>query len=331
MVTINDIAKIANVSASTVSRVLNGKGRISEAKKKEILKIADELSYVPNYHAKCMIKENVFTIGFIAPDITNPFFAEVTKGIESALLNKALLILADSFRDFRREKEMAEMFKENGVKGIIFGNSRIEDDFVEYISKFLPVVIFDKEYKSNKIASVLLDNRYGAFMATKHLLNNGCQKVVHFGGTDELLVSVQRAEGYKEAMKQAGLDSEILEVGYDEKKGYEKMKEMLEKSERMDGVFCVNDLVALGVIRALKEKGVRIPQDVAIVGFDDTNLCNYVSPPLTSIRQSAEEMGKVAAKILMELINGSSTIRRYVFSPTLVVRQSSCRSVSKKQ
>lgn len=331
MVTINDIAKIANVSASTVSRVLNGKGRISEAKKKEILKIANELNYVPNYHAKCMIKESVFTIGFIAPDITNPFFAEVTKGIESALLNKALLILADSFRDFRREKEMAEMFKENGVKGIIFGNSRIEDDFVEYISKFLPVVIFDKEYKSNKIASVLLDNRYGAFVATKHLLDNGCQRVIHFGGTGELLVSVQRAEGYKEAMKQAKLDSKILEVGYDEKNGYEKMKEMLEKSERMDGVFCVNDLVALGAIRALKEKGIRIPQDVAIVGFDDTHLCNYVSPPLTSIRQSAEEMGKVAAKILMELINGSSTIRKYVFSPTLVVRQSSCHSVSKKQ
>ena len=178
---------------------------------------------------------------------------------------------------------------------------------------------------------MLLDNRYGAFMATKHLLDNGCQRVVHFGGTGELLVSVQRAEGYKEAMKQVGPDSKILEVGYDEKNGYEKMKEMLEKHERMDGAFCVNDLVALGVIRALKEKGVRIPQDVAIVGFDDTNLCNYVSPPLTSIRQSAEEMGKVAARILMELIKGSSTIRRYVFSPTLVVRQSSCRSASKKQ
>ncbi len=131
-------------------------------------------------------------------------------------------------------------------------------------------------------------------------------------------------------MRRSGLAPKVLKVGYDEKSGYEKMKKMMEKSEKIDGVFCVNDLVAIGVIKALKEKGVRIPQDVAVVGFDDTSLCNYVSPSLTSIRQPAEEMGKVAAKILMELINGSSTVKKYVFSPDLVVRQSSCRYASEK-
>lgn len=328
MVTINDIAKMANVSISTVSRVLNGKGRISKAKREEILKIANELNYVPNYHARCMTKESVITIGFIVPDITNPFFAEVTRGIEVALSSKALLILMDSFRDSKREEEMAERLKINGAKGIIFGNSRVEDNFVKRISNFLPVVVFDKEYESDNIASVLLDSHYGAYTATRHLLDNGCKEIIHFGGTDELLVSIQRAQGYEEAMKQAGLRPRILKVGYDEKAGYEKIKKIIEKSERIefDAVFCMNDLVAIGVIKALKEKGLRIPQDVAVVGFDDTNLCDFIFPSLTSVKQPAEEMGKVAAKMLIELIEKRANVRKYIFSPTLVVRKSSLRA-----
>ncbi len=326
MITINDIAKMANVSISTVSRVLNGKGRVGKEKREEILKIAKELNYVPNYHARCMINESVFTVGFITPDITNPFFSELTRGIEIGILGKALLILMNSFRDPKTEEEMAERLKTSGTKGIIFGNSRVEDSFVSYISKFLPVVVFDKEYESEKIASVLLDNSYGAFKATKHLLDNGCRNVIHFGGTDELLVSVQRANGYKEAMKQAGLTPRIFKIGYDEKAGYKKAKEIVEKREKVDGIFCMNDLVAIGAMKALKEGGLKIPQDVAIVGFDDTNLCDYVSPSLTSIRQPAEEMGKSAATMLIDVIEGRCNVRKYVFSPTLVVRESSLKT-----
>jgi len=326
---LKDIAQLTKVSVSTVSKVLNGKGRVSEKKRKEILKVARQLGYTPNYHARSMARRTkILTIGLIVPDIINPFFASLTRGVQKACGEDALVILMDSFRNLEREEKLIKNARFFGIDGIIIGNSRVSDDLVEEISRYIPVVVFDKSYELDNVVSIVLDNRYGAYMATKHLIENGCKNIVHLGGTHELYVSLERARGYEAAMNEANLKPMVEPVGYNESVGYEAMKRLLDSDLQIDGVFCMNDLVAIGAIKALKEKGLRIPEDVAVIGFDDDEeLCEIIEPPLSSIHQPVEEMGEVAAKLLFELIKGNSKIKRYVFTPRLVVRQSSLKKV----
>ncbi len=320
MTTMRDIAKLSKVSVSTVSRVLSGKGRVSAEKRNEIIKLANQFHYIPNYHAKCMTKTGVITVGLVVPDISNPFFSKITMGIEAELRDNALLILMNSFRDIEREKRLSLLLRDNGAKGIIIGNSHVEDDFVFEISKYIPVVVFDKEYNLPNISTIKLDNVYGAYLATNHLIEIGCSSIVHFGGFDDLDVSIQRREGYKKALRR-GMQPYVIPTGYDERSGYEKAKKIL-TSKKFDGVFCMNDLVAIGVLKAAKEMGIRVPEDLKIIGFDDTELCEVVTPPLSSIHQPIEEMGRAAARALLKMIEGEESTRSYLFSPSLIVRSS---------
>ncbi|PLV58283.1 LacI family DNA-binding transcriptional regulator [Thermotoga sp. KOL6] len=332
MATLKDIAKLANVSVATVSNVLNGKGRVSEAKRKEILEIAKKLNYTPNFHARAMaLKKRLITIGLIVPDITNPFFAKLTRGVEKVCGEDVFVILIDSFRDLSREEKLIRKARFLGVDGLIIGNSRVDDDLVREVSTYLPVVVFDKEYEYENVISIVLDNYYGAYLATKHLLENGCNNVIHLGGTPELYVSIERKKGYSAAMIEKNLKPMVFETGYNEDQGYEMMKRILASKIKVDGVFCMNDLVALGALKAIREERLMIPQDIQIVGFDDDKeLCEVVSPSLSSIHQPVEEMGETAARLLIELIQGKVKIRRYVFSPHLVIRESSSRRLTRK-
>lgn len=329
MATLKEIARLCNVSVSTVSKVLNGKGRVGESKRRKILKVAKEIGYTPNYHARRMVeKSKILTIGLIVPDISNPFFSTLTRGIEKTCGENVLVILMDSFRNLEREEKLIKNARFRGIDGLIIGNSRVNDDLVLEISRYIPIVVFDKDYELKNTVSIILDNKHGARLATTHLIKNGCRKIVHLSGTSELYVSVQRIEGYTLAMKENNLEPKVYLTGYDEKSGYKKMKELLSKNEKFDGVFCVNDLVAIGAIKALKENNMRIPEDVSIVGFDnDEELCEIITPSLTSIHQPVEEMGEIAARSLINLIeNGDSKIKKYVFSPRLVIRESSIRN-----
>lgn len=327
MATLKQIADLTKVSVSTVSKVLNGKGKVSEKKRREILKVAKELGYTPDFHARTMAKRTqITTVGLIVPDIINPFFARLTRGVEKACGEDSLVILMDSFRDLHREEMLIRNARFFGVGGIIIGNSRVSDDLVLEVSSYIPVVVFDKDYDHENVVSIVLDNFYGAYSATKHLIENGCSNIVHLGGTYELYVSLQRLEGYRAAMKEFDLKAIAYPVGYDEDKGYQKMREILSSGQRVDGVFCMNDLVAVGALKAVREFSLRVPEDIAIVGFDDDEqLCEVVSPSLSSVHQPVEEMGEVSAKLLFELIKGNKKIKRYIFSPQLVVRQSSSK------
>lgn len=324
MTTMRDIAKLSSVSVSTVSRVLSCKGRVSDEKRTEILKIIKDLHYIPDYHAKCMAKGGIMSIGLVVSDIRNPFFSELTKGIELELGNRALLILMDSFRNDEREKTLSFALRDNGAKGIIFGNSHVDDDFVLEISKFIPIVVFDKEYDLPNVGTIVLDNFYGSYIATKHLIENGCSHILHFGGFPDLDVSIQRKLGYEKAMKAFNLIPHAILTGYDEKAGYEKAKDVF-STEKCDGIFCVNDLVAIGAMKALKEMGFSIPQEVKVVGFDDIDLCEVLVPPLTSVHQPVEEMGKAAVKVLFAMMEKKDAQKKYLFSPSLVVRHSSLK------
>lgn len=327
MVKIRDIAEKSGYSISTVSKALNGRGRISEKVREEILNLAKEMGYTPNFHARNMAsKSKIMTIGLIVPDIKNPFFSALTRGVERYLDSSYLLILMDSFRNLQRENRLIAAARFYGVKGLIIGNSRVDSDLVKEVCRYLPVVIFDKETECENVSSIVLDNFYGAYTATKHLIDGGYKRIVHLGGTSELYVSLERKRGYESAMKEAGLEPIALEVGYTFDDGYNGVLRLLESKIEFDGLFCMNDLVALGAMRALKELGYKIPDDVGIVGFDDDEqLCEIVSPSLTSVRQPVEMMGETAGKLIVELIKKNSSTRKVVFSPMLVIRESSVR------
>lgn len=327
MVTLKDIADLAEVSISTVSKVLNGKGRVSEKKRRKILKIAKEMGYTPHFCARNMArKTRLLTLGLVVPDIVNPFFAKLTRGIEKSCGEKAFIILMDSLRNLEREERLIRTARFLGIAGIIIGNSHVSDELVLEVSQYIPVVAFDKEYEHKNVISIVLDNYYGAFMATKHLIENGYRNIVHLGGTQELYVSIQRKEGYEAAMKEKKLEPKVLSVGYDENKGYEAMKRLLSSGANVDGIFCMNDLVAIGAMRAIKDFGFNIPNDIGVVGFDnDKELCEIVSPSLTSVHQPVEEMGETSAKLLFDLLEGKIKVKKYVFSPHLVIRGSSVR------
>jgi len=234
-----------------------------------------------------------------------------------------LLILMDSFRNVEREKKLVLALRDNGASGVIIGNSYVQDDLVEEISKFLPTVVFDKEYDLENVGTIMLDNFYGAYMVTKHLIENGCSNIFHLGGTQDLYVSNQRKAGYKKAMNDFNLEPHVVITGYDDLSGYNMMKKLLSSKEKIDGVFCMNDLVAIGALKAAKESGILIPKDVKFAGFDDIEICKLLEPPLTSVHQPIEEMGKVAAKMLIEMVDKKANSKKYVFSPNLVIRESS--------
>jgi LacI family transcriptional regulator len=327
LITLKDIAKMANVSIATVSKVLNNKGRVSEKTKKKVLEIIEQYGYTPDFHARNMSRKNkTLVIGVIVPDITNPFFSYLIRGIQQSLDQNIAVIVMDSFRDFTREKNLINNIRFYGVKGIIIANSRVDDDLVKQVSRYLPVVVFDKNYQYKNVVSIVLDNFYGAYIATKHLIENGYKNIIHLGGTSELYVSIQRAEGYKQAMKENDLKARVYETGYEKKCGYEKTKEIISSGEKFDAIFAMNDLVAIGAMRAIKEIGLKIPEEVGIMGFDnDEDLCEIINPSLSSIDQPVVEMGKAASKLLLDLINGTLKIKKYVFSPRLVVRESSIK------
>ncbi|HCI29164.1 MAG TPA: LacI family DNA-binding transcriptional regulator [Fervidobacterium sp.] len=327
MVKLRDIAEETGYSISTVSKALSGKGRMSEETRNTILSVAKQLGYTPDFYAKSMAsKTKILVIGLIVPDITNPFFAYLTRGVERACGESCLLVLMDSFRSLHREEQLIRTARFYGVNGVIVGNSRVNDELINEISKYVPVVIFDKECKCENVVSIVMDNYYGAYLATKHLVENGCKNIVHFGGTQELYVSIQRAHGYETAVKESGLESHIARIGYTFDDGYKAAKKLLSVGKTFDGAFCMNDLVALGVMKAIKEEGLKVPEDVAVVGFDDDKqLCEVTVPSLSSVRQPVEMMGETAGKAIIELINGHSNAKKIIFSPSLIVRDSSLR------
>jgi len=325
LATLKDIARITGVSVSTVSRALSGKGRISAEKRKKILSVVEQLKYTPNYHARSMVSGATLTVGLVVPDITNPFFGRLTRGVMEFLGNNALVILMDSFRQMDREDILVKKLRDHGAHGIIIGNSRVNDDLVKEISHYIPTVVFDKAYSLENVSCVLLDNIQGAYVATKHLLEVGCQRVIHLAGTPELSVSLDRKRGYETAMKEAGLQPLVYEVGYDKVSGYAAMKKLLSSGKAVDGVFCMNDLVAIGALKAINEFKLKVPEEICVVGFDDTEICELVNPSLTTVHQPAEEMGKIAAKLLTNMINLGASTSRYVLSPYLVIRSSTAR------
>jgi len=329
-ITIKDIARMAEVSTATVSKVINKKDKnISEATRQRILDIVDEYNYVPNRVASSMITKKTHSIGLVIPDIANPFFPELARGVED-IANKYgyHLILCNSDNDVKKEESYIGMLLEKMVDGIILtSSSRRMGDSINLSKLTVPLITVDRDIEGAKInGKITVDNCSGAFDAVTYMLEKGYKKILHLGGPITSGPSRDRYKGYLEAYKAKGQsisDDYYVHGYYSSEWGYDGIKKVLASGLEFDAVFCGNDLIALGAMKALREAKLKIPEDIAVVGFDDIYMTTMVEPQLTTVHQLNYQMGFKAAQMLIDIIEEKVVKHKEeILKTKLIIRES---------
>lgn len=324
--TIKDIAKKLNISYSTVSKGLNDSSEISESTKKKIRKAAKELNYTPNAIAQGLVTKRTKTIGLIIPDITNPFYPEIAMGIEeTASLNGYSVILCNSNWNNQKERDYLDLLIGKKVDGIIL--APIGEENLELNEFELPIVMVGKRNGYSTKSYVVVDDKRGGFLATEHLIKIGRKKIMFIGGKENVQSNKERLEGYMKALDRYGIpiDEGLIRSGnFKIESGYILMKEALKNGAICDAVFAGNDMLALGAIQAIQERNIKVPDKIAVVGFDDISFAKLPEISLTTVAQPKYEMGILAAKMLLDKIdNTKKKIESIILPPELVVRNTS--------
>jgi len=325
--TIYDVARLAGVSTATVSRALNGTGQIAPATRAAIDAAVEQLGYQTNTVARSLVTKSTETIALLLPDITNPFYAALVSGIQQRALETGhTMLLCTTEGDPEREEQYLTLLRAKQVDGVLVDGLVLPPERIaRFVREGLPIVCLDRDVDSAAVPLVQVDNRLGARMATEHLLSLGHTRIAHVQGAPDLGISVERVQGYQEALADAGIsfDPQLLAIGsFTEEGGYEAARSLLE-TPGFTAVFAANDLSAIGVINAIVESGRRVPTDVSIVGFDDLRLSRFTTPPLTTIHQPAREIAELATQLLLELASGREVRQlRHLLEPSLVVRSS---------
>ena len=331
--TIKDIAKQANVSIATVSRVINKTGPVAKKTEKKINAIIEELNYVPNNVARSLVKQSSKTIGVIVADIMNPFYAEIIRAIQDeADLNGYSVISCNSDEDMEKEKQCIHMLLANQVSGIIFAGGRGNGDFynahVLEVSKSIPVVLADEYLAGDNIYSIVCNKVKGASYAVNYLLELGHKNIAIISGYKDYKPSIEKIKGYKKALKEYGIpiNAQYIKYGdYHLDGGMRNVRELMSLKEPPTAIFAANDLMAMGAIRTLKDLGYRVPGDISVVGFDDIAMNEFTTPALTSIKQEMTKQGHMAVQILHQVFNGEEVEKKkYVIEPILVKRDTCC-------
>jgi len=329
-ITIKEVAKQAGVDPSTVSRVINNDPKLSvrEQTRLRVLETIRELGYQPNSIARNLRLNTSGAIGMLIPDITNPLFPEVIKGVESCSSEKDLgLILCNTGDLHEKELKMIRFFLNRRVDGLLLASVHIRDETIAEVEKSgVPYVLVNRGNRKDAGAYVVADNAAGAKMAVRHLIDLGHRKIAHIAGFLYTDSGIERLEGYRKELNLADihLDSEyIVEAGYSEQGGYKAMKKLLLLPDPPTAVFAVNDLTAMGAILAMNDQGVRVSEDISIVGFDDIWVGERITPALTSVKVPLYDMGYLAMNMLYQKMRGVPIEQeRIVLESSLVVRRS---------
>lgn len=330
-VTLSDIAARAGVSVSTVSRVLNrqaAKYRISRETEEAVLRAARELKYRANHLARGLRLQKTNTIGVVAPDISNPFFAHIVKRVQSVAYGLGYsIVVCNTDENLDMEVEQVNLLHRKRVDGMIampvgqgYGHYR------DWIEKGLPLVLVDRCSEELDVPSVCVDNYRGAYEATEHLLQAGHRRIAFIQGLPGTSTNSDRLRGYRHALRDYGVPlDEALVVGDDfrQENGYVETRLLLHLDEPPTALFATSDLITLGVLEALAEEGREVPSDVSLVSFDDLDFAPFLKCPLTVVAQPREMMGELAVKLLVDRMSGERREGgRIVLRPRLVVRSS---------
>ena len=326
-VTLKDIAIRANVSTSTVCRALQNSHDIGREKKDEIKAIAKELGYKPNLVARSLRLMKTNVIGVVVPDNTNPYFAAMLKGIEEkARANGFIVVVINTNENNDDEIEAVSTLSDLQVAGILA--IPIKQQNYEHVQEHLIFLSRGNFEKGDDQYNYIIDDDVeGAYLATAHLLSKGIKKIYYIGGINKSIVTEKRVEGCKKAFLESGIDFDENRVVYDNLSmydGYKALSSILIKESSPIGVFCNSDYVAIGAIKAIKESGWQIPNQVSLVGYDDIDIVSYMDIPLTTIRQAKYDLGTWATEVLIDRINNQSAINekfQKILQPELIVRK----------
>ncbi len=331
---VNNIKELAHqlkLSPTTVSRVLNGKSeiyRISESTSKKVIAAARKFHYYPNRIARGLKLEKTETIGLIIPDIANPYFGSIAKTIEMEAHQKGYsIILCDSLDDVDTETELLYLLAGRKVDGIIIApTGKNNANVVELQQQGIPVVVIDRYLPGTSLPFVTTDNYSGALMAVEHLLEKGHRRVACIQGIKGISANSDRVKGYTDALQKYSKIREEWIAGDDfgEENGYVQTKKLMVQQEKPTAIFALSNLISLGVLRALKELGLTVPDDVSMISFDEQPYSAFLACPMTTVEQPREEIGKLSFGLLLDTINGrqAAETESRILPPRLIVRES---------
>lgn len=309
--TMRDVAKKAKVSISTVSHVINETRAVEKSTRKRVLKAMDELNYHPNVLAQNLRKQKTNTIAFIVSNLTNPYYPEAVRGVEEELSKEGYsVIVGNADGDISKEQELIKLFYGKQVDGFIICTSGGENQSVTFLIQHkVPVVLFDRKIEGTELSAALVDNVGGAQTLVEHLINIGHKHIGILTGPLNTYTGKERLHGYLNALKQHSIDRNdqlIKEGDFKLQSGYQLTLELLELSPLPTALFVCNNRMGLGTIKALRDKGLQYPRDIGLAIFDDLPWLEYMNPSITAVEQPVFELGKVAARLLLENINKKS-------------------------
>lgn len=333
-VTMMDIANDLKVSVVTVSKVLRNQGRISDATRKRVLQRAKELNYQMNWVARSLVTRRTYTIGLILPEFTHPFFAEIARAVAQTVRPQGYHIVISSFEeDPELEASEVESLLARQMDGLIIASSQPSgrlEMFKRVQERDTPYVLIDRPISGLRASFVGVDNRAIGQLATEHLIELGCCRIGHLRGP-EVGIGEERLEGYRQALTKSGFRPDpryIVAGGRGDDTGYEGMQKLLAVRPLTDGVFCYNDPVAIGAMKAILEAGLKLPRDIALVGAGNVHYSDVLAVPLTTIDQGTCQIGALAAELLMARITAKRALRpkTILIPPKLVERESTRRA-----
>lgn len=327
MATLKDVAAAAGLNVGTVSRVLNNRGYISEETRDKVYQVMERLNYKPNELARSLSKQHTNTIGLIVPHVVHPYFAGVISSIEQeAYDHKYKVLLCASRENSEREREYIELCKNNRVDGIILCSATVDSEL--FTASKLPVVAFERNIGMG-FASVECDNLQGGMLAAQHLIECGCTHLVHMSGLkDTEMPADDRELGFLQECERQKVHARAFktESSLYYQMDYNKfLEQMLRENPDTDGIFASSDLIAAQAIQACSSLGLRVPEDIQLVGFDDVLLARLTSPTITTIRQPVKEMARLAIDELIDQIEGRLVPSRTMLPVRLVERGSTKR------
>ena len=303
-----DVARQAGVSPSTVSRILNGTAKVSDDKREAVLAAIAKMNFAPNQMAQGLKKGRSLTIGIVVQDISSPFFDETLRGVDDGLKGTGYAsVIVSGHWNADEEAERIRLLLARKVDGIILLSGRISDEAVLGFSGQRPIVSTGRALQTRTALGFKINNEYGAYLAVRHLVELGHRRIAFISGPANNMDAEERLAGYQRALEESNIDADphlIVEGNYHEASGMMAMNRLFDTHQQFTAVFAANDLSAYGARLALYRKGIRVPDDISLVGFDDLPGSSYTTPPLTTIRQPLYDIGRIATHALLRIISG---------------------------
>ncbi|HEX6971868.1 MAG TPA: LacI family DNA-binding transcriptional regulator [Limnochordia bacterium] len=334
--TIKDIARAVGVAHSTVSRALNGDSRISLATRQRVLRAAAELGYSPNLSARGLVRGQVLSIGLVIPEVVEAFFGRIVHGADQVTFDEGFnLVLYVTHADVRREMAALEQVGKGRVDGMILMIRKLKEEAIRNAARAgVPLVMLMRSLQDAAVDTVRVENEDGAYRAVQHLTQLGHRRIAFISGYHHAQDSRERLRGYRRALRDAGIPFRralVMRGDFRESGGSAAAERLLSlpPAERPTAIFAANDRMALGVMDRLARSGVRVPDEVSVIGFDDIEQASYARPALTTVRQPVEEVGRAAARRLIDRIRGRECQERDIVLQTELVIRASCAAAAR--